>query len=72
MFKNYPSDSTRAAFASQFCAELYCTMANLKLSTGRRIIVHSHYEHRKIRHRTKLVYRMFSRNSLRYIHLILK
>ncbi|CAF1214052.1 unnamed protein product [Rotaria sordida] len=48
------------------------TMANLKLSTGRRIIVHPHYEHRKIRHRVKLVYRMFSRNSLRYIHSILK
>ncbi|CAF1272367.1 unnamed protein product [Rotaria sordida] len=40
------------------------TMANLKLSTGRRIIVHSHYEHRKIRRRIKLIYRMFSRNSL--------
>ncbi|CAF0838932.1 unnamed protein product [Rotaria sordida] len=32
------------------------TMANLKLSTGRRIIVHSHYEHRKIRHLNYYVY----------------
>ncbi|CAF3934513.1 unnamed protein product, partial [Rotaria sp. Silwood1] len=44
------------------------TMANLKLSTRRPIIVHPHYEHRKIRHRVKLVYTMFSRKPLRYIH----
>ncbi|CAF1121172.1 unnamed protein product [Rotaria sp. Silwood1] len=48
------------------------TMANLKLSTRRPIIVHPHYEHRKIRHRVKLVYAMFSRKPLRYIYSILK
>ncbi|CAF3298902.1 unnamed protein product [Rotaria socialis] len=48
------------------------TMANLKLSTHRSIIVHPHYEHKKIRHRVKLVYTMFSRNPLRHIHSILK
>ncbi|CAF0759664.1 unnamed protein product [Rotaria sp. Silwood1] len=48
------------------------TMANLKLSTRRPIIVHPHYEHRKIRHRVKLVYTMFSRKPLRYIYSILK
>ncbi|CAF1245971.1 unnamed protein product [Adineta steineri] len=48
------------------------TMANLKLSTGRSIIVHPHYEHGKIRRRVKLVYTMYSRKPLRHIHSILK
>ncbi|CAF2508308.1 unnamed protein product [Rotaria sp. Silwood2] len=48
------------------------TMANLKLSTGRSIVVHPHYEHGKIRHHVKLIYTMFSRKPLRYIHSILK
>lgn len=48
------------------------TMANLKLSTHRPIVVHPHYEHGKIRRRVKLVYTMFSRKPLRYIHSVLK
>lgn len=48
------------------------TMANLKLSTGRSIVVHPHYEHGKIRRRVKLVYSMFSRKPLRYVHAVLK
>ena len=48
------------------------TMANLKLSTGRPIVLHPHYEHGKIRRRVKLMYSMFSRKPLRYIHSILK
>ena len=48
------------------------TMANLKLSTGRSIVVHPHYEHGKIRRRVKRTYSMFSRKPLRYIHSILQ
>ncbi len=48
------------------------TMANLKLSTRRPIVVHPHYEHGKIRRRVKLVYTMFSRKPLRSVHTILK
>ena len=48
------------------------TMANLKLSTGRSIVVHPHYEHGKIRRRVKLTYTMFSRKPLRYVHSILQ
>lgn len=48
------------------------TMANLKLSTRRAIVVHPHYEHGKIRRRVKLVYSMFSRKPLRYVHEVLK
>lgn len=48
------------------------TMANLKLSTGRSIVVHPHYEHGKIRRRVKQVYSMYSRKPLRYIHSVLK
>ncbi|UJR24957.1 hypothetical protein I4U23_006321 [Adineta vaga] len=48
------------------------TMANLKLSTRRSIVVHPHYEHAKIRRRVKLLYSMYSRKPLRYIHSILK
>ena len=48
------------------------TMANLKLSTGRSIAVHPHYEHAKIRRRVKLIYTMFSRKPLQSVHSILK
>lgn len=48
------------------------TLANVKLSTRRAIVVHPHYEHGNIRRRVKLVYSMFSRKPLRYIHQILK
>ncbi|CAF1339158.1 unnamed protein product, partial [Didymodactylos carnosus] len=48
------------------------TMANLKLSTRRPIVLHPHYEHAKIRRRVKLMYSMFSRKPLKRIYQILK
>ncbi|XP_055490638.1 dpy-19-like 1, like isoform X3 [Leucoraja erinacea] len=39
------------------------TMASIKLSTGRAIVNHPHYEDAGLRARTKLVYAMYSRKS---------
>ncbi|XP_030846625.1 probable C-mannosyltransferase DPY19L1 [Strongylocentrotus purpuratus] len=44
------------------------TMASIKLSTGRRIVNHPHYEDAGLRARTKLVYAMYSRKPGKEVH----
>ena len=48
------------------------TMANIKLSTGRPIANHPHYENVEIRERTRLIYRIFARVSPGEVHNTLK
>jgi C-mannosyltransferase DPY19L len=76
-YSNYPMEKTiewiqqNTGNESIFAGSMP-TMANLKLSTGRPIVIHPHYEHAKIRRRVKLIYSMFSRQPLQYVHSILK
>ena len=48
------------------------TMANIKLSTGRPIANHPHYENTDIRERTRLIYQIFARVNPNRVHDTLK
>ncbi|KAI6657389.1 hypothetical protein LOD99_137 [Oopsacas minuta] len=57
----------RAVFAGSMS-----TMANIKLSTGRPIANHPHYENKDIRERTRLVYHIFARVSPTHVYNTMK
>ncbi|GAB1605595.1 probable C-mannosyltransferase DPY19L3 isoform X1 [Argonauta hians] len=47
-------------------------MAGVKLCTGRAVTNHPHYEHKMLRHKTRMLYQMYGRKPPEEVHQILR